>query len=204
MDENVATGSSLFHMTFLFWVILDSPGNIPLFVSLLKPFDPPRQRKIIWRELIISLIVMLLAFFFGTAFFKVLGINTYALMIAGGIILFILAVRMIFPPPVPENGKKQPPKEPLIVPLAVPAVAGPGIIATIALYSSQIGGNKLIVFFAILLSWAASVPVLLFSSWLKQLLGQNGLIATERLLGYLVVLISSDMALNGLRLALKQ
>jgi multiple antibiotic resistance protein len=201
-NADLASQNSLFHMAFLFWVILDSPGNIPLFVSLLKPFDAKRQRVIILRELLISLLIMLLAFFFGAGFFKILGISTYSLMIAGGIILFLLAMRMIFPKP--EEAKKELPKEPLIVPLAIPAVAGPGIIATIALYSAKMGGDKLMVFFAILISWAASVPVLFFSSYFKQWMGENGLIAIERLLGYLVVLISADMALRGLHLALHQ
>lgn len=192
--------SDLFHMSFLFLIVMDPLGNVPIFVSILKPFEPAKQRKIIIRELFIALGFMIIFLFFGQGFFRLLNVSDFSLQIAGGIILFIIAIRMIFANPRHETGGRTP-TDPLIVPLAVPAVAGPAILATITLYGGT-EENKLIVLLAILIAWVFLIPALLFSPYLKKLLGENGLTAVERLFGYLVVLISAQMTLNGLTAAL--
>lgn len=186
-----------FQTTFLFWVILDSVGSIPLYATQLKHFDAKRQRIIIIREMFIALAVMLFFFFFGENFFKLLNIKKSALQASGGVILFIISIRMIFSHSL-EESRKTIIREPIIVPLAVPAIAGPGILATITLYSSGITISKIQVLMAILLSWILSLPILLLSSFLKQFLGQNGLLAIERLFGYIVVLIAAQTILNGI------
>lgn len=197
MKEN-----SIFHMTFLFWVVMDPFGNIPIFVTMLKHFDPAKQKKIIIRELTIALGVMILFLFGGRAFFQLLKISLPSLEMAGGIILFIIAVNMIFSSPL-KAGVGRIPKDPLIVPLAIPAVAGPAILATITLYGGAIGSSKLAVLIAIVIAWLFLFPTLLFSPYLKKILGDNGIVAAERLFGYIVVLISCQMAVNGLLSALK-
>jgi multiple antibiotic resistance protein len=194
-------GKSLFHLVFLFWIVMDSLGTLPLFVSLLKHFEPKKQRKIIMRELLIALAIMIIFLFFGSGFFHLLNITHDSLEIAGGIILFMLAVKMIFSMPNSEK-KGRLPKDPLIVPLAVPSIAGPGILATITLYGGGIA-NNLTVLLAIILAWAFSLPLLLFSPTITRLFGENGIVATERLFGYILVLISSQMAFTGLLSALK-
>lgn len=186
---------NLLHMTFLFWIVLDPLGNVPIFVGILRHFDPRKQRKIIWREMLISLGVMVLFLFFGEGFFALLNVSQSSLQIAGGIILFIIAIRMIFAHPrTGEVG--QVPKDPLIVPLAIPAVAGPAILATLTLYGGS-DKNNLLVLLALFIAWVASVPILLFSSFLKNILGENGLTAIERLFGYVIILIAAQMALTG-------
>lgn len=194
-------GNSLFHLVFLFWIVMDSLGTLPLFVSLLKHFEPARQRKIILRELLIALAIMVIFLFFGHGFFSLLNITHSSLQIAGGIILFMLAVKMIFSVPVHEKPLRAP-KEPLIVPLAVPSIAGPGILATITLYGGGIASNTTVLI-AILISWALSLPLLLFSPTLTKIFGENGIVATERLFGYILVLISTQMAFTGLLSGLK-
>lgn len=191
---------SLLHMTFLFWIVLDPLGNVPIFVGILRHFDPQKQRKIIWREMLISLAVMILFLFFGEAFFALLNVSESSLQIAGGIILFIIAIRMIFAHPRTGDVGRVP-KDPLIVPLAIPAVAGPAILATLTLYGGS-GENKLLVLLALFIAWVASVPILLFSSFLKNILGENGLTAIERLFGYVIILIAAQMALTGFSTAL--
>lgn len=193
--------SALVHMVFLFWIVLDPFGNIPIFVSLLKHFDPEKQRKIIMRELLIALGIMIVFLFFGQGFFQLLNITDASLQMAGGIILFMIALHMIFSTHKNEKTERIP-KDPLIVPLAVPAVAGPGILATITLYGGGLQ-NNLLVLIAIVLSWLLLLPVLLFAPKLKQFLGENGTITAERLFGYIVILISTQMALNGLLLCLE-
>lgn len=190
----------LLHITFIFFLILDPLGNVPIFVGILRPFPPEKQKQIIIRELLISLAVMIIFLFFGSGFFTILGISEFALQMAGGIILFLIAVRMIFAQPKHGPVTKIP-KEPFIVPLAVPAVAGPAILATITLYGGS-GTSKLLILGAILLSWLFLLPFLLFSPLLKRWLGENGLVASERLFGFIVVLLATQMAITGLRAAL--
>lgn len=188
---------SLFHMSFLFFMVLDPIGNVPICASLLKHFDTKKQVRIIVRELLIALAIMIVCLFFGQGFFTLLHITTPSLELAGGIILFIIALKMIFAKPQPEK-LGRPPKDPLIVPLAVPAMAGPGILATITLYGGGVEGDKLTVFFAILISWLFSVPLLIFSPFLKKTLGDNGIVAAERLFGFIIVWISCEMGIHGL------
>lgn len=177
---------------------MDSLGNIPLFISILKDFDPKTQRKIILREMIIALMLMILFLFFGKGFLSILNIKSSALQITGGIILFLISIKMVFSSP--KQSIKKNPKEPLIVPLAVPLVAGPGILAFITLYG---GDSTLTAFIALVLAWGLSLPCLLLASFFKSLFGDNGLVAIERLFGYIIVLISAQMAINGLLMAFK-
>jgi multiple antibiotic resistance protein len=194
-------GKSLFHLVFLFWIVMDSLGTLPIFVSLLKHFPPAKQRRIIIRELVIALVIMIVFLFFGHGFFQLLHITHSSLQMAGGVILFLLAIRMILSMPGVEK-KERVPKDPLIVPLAVPSIAGPGILATITLYGGGMA-NNLTVLLAIVIAWAFSLPLLLFSPFLNRIFGENGIIATERLFGYILVLISTQMAFSGLISALK-
>lgn len=105
---------SLFHLVFLFWIVMDALGTLPIFVSLLKHFEPSKQRRIITRELLIALGIMIVFLFFGHGFFGLLHITPASLQIAGGIILFILAVKMIFSKPISGEEKVTIPKDPLI------------------------------------------------------------------------------------------
>jgi multiple antibiotic resistance protein len=187
--------NDFFHMTLVFWIVMDSPGNIPIYVSILNQFEPKVQQRIIWREMIIALLVMILFLFFGEAFFKVINIDTSSLQIAGGAILFLIAIRLLFS--TPSEKKMRVTKEPLIVPLAIPAVAGPGILATITLYSGAIEGNTLFIALGIFVAWACSLPFLLLAPLLKKVIGENGLAALERLFGYIIILLATQLAIKG-------
>ncbi|MCC5832851.1 MAG: MarC family protein [Chlamydiales bacterium] len=192
--------NDLFHMSFLFLIVMDPLGNVPIFVGVLRAFDPERQRKIIFRELLIALAIMIIFLFFGQGFFRILHVSPSSLQMAGGIILFIIALRMIFSLPGQNKGGRIA-KDPLIVPLAVPAVAGPAILATMTLYGGT-ADNKWLVLLAVFIAWLFLLPTLIFSPYLKKLLGDNGIVAAERLFGYIVVLVSTQMALSGLTSAL--
>jgi multiple antibiotic resistance protein len=196
--------TSLFHTTFLFLMVMDPLGNIPIFVSLLRPFDAQSQKRIIMREMLIALVVMILFLFFGQAIFKILHLHPASLQIAGGIILFMIAINMVFSVPHREKVNRST-KDPLIVPLAIPSVAGPGILATISLYGGNVDhSGKLVTLFAIIIAWIILLPILLLSSNLKKALGENGLVATERLFGYLIILIAMQMMINGLKMHFPQ
>lgn len=190
---------AFFHTTFLFWVIMDAVGSIPIFVSYLKDFDTKRQYFIVIRELLAALLVMLLFFFFGQGLFKLLDVSESSLQITGGITIFLIGAKMLLPkkPPLPEQVKKH---EPLIVPLAVPAIAGPGILATIMLYSHDQTFTHTFVLAAIFLAWLLSMPFLLIAPALKKILKENGIIAIERIFAYLIILIGTKMMLAGILL----
>ncbi len=184
-------------MTFSLFLLMDSVGNVPLFISILKNISPARQFKIILRELIIALFVMVTFHFVGDIFLNALQIQQYAVLVSGGIILFLLSLKMIFPTGHdPDTGIGRD-KEPFIVPLAIPLVAGPAVLAAIILYSRQ-QPDTYITITAIFLAWAISTLILLSSAFLNKVLGKRGILATERLMGLILTMMSVQMFLEGI------
>ncbi len=189
---------SLWSIAFSLFILMDAVGNIPFFISFLKGIKPHRQKTIIVRELLIALGVILLFVFLGDAFMQFLNIQSDTIEITGGILLFLLALKMVFPPA--NKGSESPPlsgEEPFIVPLAVPLIAGPGVLAAAMIYDKQ-AMNNWIVALAVCLAWIASLAILLIAPWLQKVLGSKGLVAMERLMGLLLTLISIEMFLSGL------
>lgn len=175
---------------------MDPVGNVPIFITVLKDIKPKRQRFIIIRELFFALIVIVLFNFLGEVFLDFLGVEQHTIMIAGGIILFIIALNMIFPTHRDKTIEIVKEKEPLIVPLAIPLVAGPAVLAAVILYSHQ--QTSFIMISAITLAWVVSLIILLCASLLKKLLGARGIMAVERLMGLLLTLIAVQMFLEGI------
>jgi multiple antibiotic resistance protein len=175
---------------------MDPLGNVPLYVSLLKGVDPRRQRLVIFREMAIALFIIVLFSFLGNGLMDFLHIQHDTIQIAGGIILFLICLKMIFP--APHNASETVPHEtePFIVPLAVPLVAGPSVLAAVMIYTRQ-EMNYWVMIGAILLAWAASLLILLASSYLKKILGWRGILALERLMGLVLTLIAIQMFLSG-------
>ena len=184
-------------MTFALFLLMDAVGNIPLFISILKDIETKRQKFIIFRELVIALIVMVLFTFFGDILLQSIGITSYTVLVSGGIILFILSLKMIFPSRKDVEVDTPTDKEPLIVPLAIPLVAGPGVLAAIMLYSKQEESN-LATIAAIFIAWVVSTIILLSSVYLKKALGWRGIIACERLMGLILMLLAIQMFLSGI------
>lgn len=196
------TLSLLLSTSFALFLLMDAIGNIPLFISVLKNVDPKRQKAIIFRELVIALFVIIIFYFLGDLLLKVLNIQHSTLLLAGGFILFLIALKMVFPGPKDTSTESLSDKEPFIVPLAIPLVAGPAILAAVMLYAHE-DSNNWIILGAILIAWTASLIILLGSTFLKKLLGERGLIACERLMGLLLILISVQMLSEGVSLFLK-
>jgi multiple antibiotic resistance protein len=176
---------------------MDPIGNIPFYISFLKGIDPKRQRVIIFRELIIALFIIILFNFVGDGLMKFLKVENDTIQIAGGIILFLLCLKMIFPQPHDPNESIPHDTEPFIVPLAVPLVAGPAVLAAVMIYAKQ-ESSSLVMMGAILIAWFASLIILLSSSYLKQILGWRGILALERLMGLVLILVAVQMFLSGL------
>ena len=178
-------------------LVMDPIGNIPLFVSVLRQVEPARRTRVILRECAIALAVLLAFVFFGSAILGVLGLSDPSLTIAGGVILFLIALRMIFRNPEGIFGDTVG-SEPFIVPLAIPSIAGPAAIATVMLLASRAPQR--------LLEWCAAVSVamlvtaalLVSAERFAKLAGEQGLLAFERLMGLILTAIAVEMLLRGI------
>jgi multiple antibiotic resistance protein len=193
----------IFAIAFSLFLLMDPIGNIPLYISFLKGVEARRQKVVIVRELLIALAIIILFSFLGNELMDFLKVSSDTIQIAGGIILFLICLKMIFPSQPAENHETVPHAgEPFIVPLAVPLVAGPSVLAAVMIYSRQ-EMQPLVMIGAILLAWAVSLLILLSASWLKNLLGWRGILAMERLMGLILTLIAVQMFLSGLSTFIK-
>ena len=179
-------------------LIMDPLGNIPVFLSVLKKVEnESRKRKILIRELAIALIVMLVFLFVGQYFLKWLNLRQEAVQIAGGIVLFLIALRMIFPTEKGVMGDL-PEGEPFIVPLAVPLLAGPSTLAMLILLARSQPDRIFDWLIAVLGAWGVTSLIILSSTSFHKILGNRGLMAVEKLMGMVLVAISVQMLLDGI------
>lgn len=181
--------------TMLF-LIMDPLGNLPIFMSVLKGIEPKRKTKVVLRELVIALVILMVFLHIGQSLLDFLQIEQETVSIAGGIILFIIALRMIFPKP---GGVMNLPagEEPFIVPLAVPMIAGPSTMAALILLANQQPNEMTQWSLALFAAWCASAIILLMSNKVHKWLGEKGLRAMERLMGMILIMIAIQMLLNG-------
>jgi multiple antibiotic resistance protein len=186
------------------FLVLDPLGNIPLFLSVLSDIDPARRRKISLGEREIALAILVAFLFFGKYILRGMNISQPALSIGGGIVLFLIALRMIFPgrsAAVVETNARD--EEPLIVPLAVPLIAGPSAMATLILFSTQEPERITAWLIALLIAWAASATILFAADALRKTLGRRGLAALERLMGMILTTMAVQMLLTGIGMFLE-
>ncbi len=181
----------------LLFLILDPLGNIPVFLSMLRTLPPRRQRIVLARELLIALGVLMLFLWSGKYALELMHLRQESVAIAGGIVLFLIGIRMIFPPPEGLMGEL-PDGEPFIVPMAIPLVAGPSGMAAVMLMGSNEPDRLWEWSLALMLAWAATAVILFSATSLYRLLGIRALTAVERLMGMLLVAISVQMFLDGL------
>jgi multiple antibiotic resistance protein len=182
--------------TMLF-LIMDPLGNLPIYMSVLKTIDPKRRRRVIIRELLFALIILMVFLHSGQYLLDFLKIEQETVSIAGGIILFIIAIRMIFPQPGGIMGLPSG-EEPFIVPLAIPMIAGPSTMAALILLANQEPNKMTEWSIALFAAWLVSAVILSMSSTFHRLLGEKGLNAVERLMGMLLIMIAIQMLLNGI------
>ncbi len=185
---------SIFITSFL---IMDPFGNIPVFLSVLDKVEPARRRKILIRELLIALTAIVGCILGGREIIALMGLRQESIGIAGGIILFLIAIKMIFPFRMLEL-KEEIESEPFIVPLAIPLIAGPSLLAVLLLFASSEGSQLSTIILASSLAWLATFVILFLSTYLLRLLGQKGLTAIERLMGMILVVISVQLFLDGM------
>ena len=181
--------------TILLVLITDPVGNIPVFANALKHVAPERRARVILREILIAFFLLLTFMFVGEGFLRVMNLSELSLQIGGGVILFLIALRMVFPPPAtlePEIFE-----EPLIVPLAVPAIAGPSALATVLLLVSQQPERRLDWIAALCVTMLISAVVLVSAERIQRLIGTRLVVAVERLMGLVLVSVAIEMMLRG-------
>ncbi len=196
------SADSFITVVFTIFFVLNATGQIPLFLAMLGRFDHKRQIKIITRELCIALALLLLFTFCGDWILKVLGISQPVIAVAGGILLFLISLTMIFPKPT-SNQTEALTQEPMIIPLAIPVITGPGAITTVMTYAHETG-KPMMVAAAAFCAWLPSLIILLLGSYIKGILGEKGLVAVERLGGMLVCLIGINMFTTGMLRIVKE
>ncbi len=189
--------TDLFSSVVTLFLVMDPLGNIPVFLSVLKAVPPERRRLVLAREIALAYVVLLVFFLIGDYILRFLGLRQEAVSIAGGIVLFLIALRMIFP------GERSPAGdalegEPFLVPLAIPLIAGPSALATLLLLQRSAASREGLLL-ALTIAWMVSAVLLLSSTFLYRVLRERGLIALERLMGMLLVMVAVQMLLNGLR-----
>ncbi|ARL03505.1 MarC family protein [Burkholderia pseudomallei] len=192
--------SNFLSATVLLILITDPLGNIPLVIAALR--DVPRERrvKVILREVAIAFVILLFFMVVGDRFLRMMSLTDLSLRIGGGIVLFLIALRMIFPHPDGALGSD--PRtggEPFIVPLAIPALAGPSALATVMLLTSQAPGKTLEWAGALTVTMLVCAVTLVLAERIQQWLGERTVIAFERLMGLVLVAISVEMMMAGIR-----
>jgi MarC family membrane protein len=178
-------------------LVVDPVGNIPLFLSLLRGVDAARRTRVIFRECMIALVVLLAFVVFGRWILALFGLSEPSLTIAGGVILFLIALRMIFRGPEGVFGDT-PDGEPFIVPLAIPAIAGPAAIATVVLLVSHAPQRLPEWIGAVFVAMLVTLACLVFADRVAKLVGKRGLLAFERLMGLILTAIAVEMLLRGI------
>jgi len=186
-------------IALLLFIVLDPFGNLVTLNTLLRATAPARRRWIIIRESIIALAILQLFVFAGGAILHALGLQAYTLGISGGIVLFMIALGMVFP--ARKVLDKEGLEDPLVVPIAMPLIAGPGAISVVILLAQtnpvwNVAG-------AVGIAWLPTAVMLTASTWLFNFLGPRGAVAVERLMGILLVMVSVQMVLNGLSAYMK-
>ncbi len=193
MQEIIVAAITLF-------LVMDPFGNIPLFITILKKVPNERKTKVLVRELFFALVIMVIFLFLGRYILDLFDIKQSSLSIAGGIVLFIISLGLVFGKGIdsisPSSANS--PKEPLLVPLAVPLIAGPASLSVILLLSARSPEQINYWFIALLLAFAVNSAVLLLSFPISKFLGKSGMQAMERLMGLILALMSINMIMNGI------
>ena len=184
--------------TILLILITDPVGNIPIFANALRSVPPERRAWVILREVLIAFVLLLTFMFVGDGFLRLMNLSELSLHIGGGVILFLIALRMIFPQPGLTDGPEMQ-GEPLIVPLAVPAIAGPSALATVLLLVSQAPERRLEWIGALCITMAVSAVVLVLAERIQRIAGERFVVALERLMGLVLVAVSIEMMLRGIK-----
>lgn len=186
---------SVLQLAMIFFIITNPIGNSPTIIALIKDHDIKSQQKILFRESIFAMILAIFFLFLGETFLGSLHIENAALRISGGVLLFIVALKMIFSNQT-ESASTSSKQAPFIVPIATPLLSGAGLLTVIMLYSQQ-EENDLKILFAILIAWIGVTGVMVAAPYMQVFFGKRGLAALEQLMGMLLAMIAMEMIVKG-------
>lgn len=184
-------------LILVFFFTMDPIGNLSSFLQMVKGIPASRQRFIVMREMLLALLAMLIFNFIGEYLLSALSLTPVTVKVTSGIILFLVAIKILFSSQSSPRANL-PAGEPFLIPLAIPLIAGPALLATIMFYAVT-EPSQFTMLSSIFIAWAAAVAVLLLAEPLEKLLGKNGLVACERLMGMILVLLSIQRFLEGIK-----
>jgi multiple antibiotic resistance protein len=182
----------------LLFLVMDPVGNLPVFVSILETVPPQRRRRVLLRELTVAYMVLAAFLLAGKYLVRLLHVSSPALAIAGGVILFLVSLRMVFPG-TRRDGPAGVEGEPFLVPLAVPLIAGPAAMTMLLIFATRHADELLRWFIALTLAWLSVCLILLLSGPIRRVLGRRGVRALERLMGMVLITLAIQMLLDGIR-----
>ena len=183
----------------LLLLVLDPFGSLPIFIAVMKGVDPARRSRVAIREVLIASAVLLGFMLAGQAFLSLMHLSERSLEVAGGVILLVIAMKMIFATGGELYAGDGKPREPLIFPLAVPLLAGPSAMATVLLLASRQPGRLLEWAGALTVAMVVSGAVMLSADRIRRLLGDSMVTAIEKLMGLVLTAIAVEMVLAGLK-----
>jgi MarC family membrane protein len=190
--------AEIFSAAVLLLLVIDPFGNVPIVVAALSNVAPARRARVVLRECLAAYVILLAFMFGGQTFLAWLQLSEVSLAIAGGIILFLIALRMVFRHPEGVFGDP-PGEEPFLVPLAIPSIAGPSALATVMLMVSRDPSHRVAWVIALTAAMIVATIVLVAAYRLQRVLGERGMIAVERLMGLVLTALAVQMLLDGLR-----
>ncbi|HRY46207.1 MAG TPA: MarC family protein [Thermoanaerobaculia bacterium] len=190
--------TSFVSSTILLVLITDPLGNIPFFISALKHVRPERRRVVVLRECLVAFAALLLFLLAGRPILRLLHLSEDALRISGGVVLLLIAIRMIFPERGARLGEEEgEDREPFIVPVAIPLIAGPSAMATVLLMSTPDPLRMLSLAGSLTVTIAITALVFVSSTRIQKVLGDQAIMAMERLMGLVLTAIAVEMLLGG-------
>lgn len=195
----MGTEFSILSTALLLMLVIDPFGNVPVILSILKDVPLHKRKAIIVREMLIGLAILVIFLFGGELFLNLFHLETDAVRIAGAVIFFIIGLKMIFPGSEGSSGLYGSANEPFVVPIAIPLIAGPSTLATLLVMSKSHSQNILELFASLLLAWGISALIMYLSPLLYKLLREKGLLALEKLMGMLLLIMSIQMLIDGIR-----
>ncbi|MFP4105832.1 MAG: MarC family protein [Phycisphaerae bacterium] len=192
---------SIVSATLLLFLVMDPLGNLPPFVVVLGDVDPQRRFRVLLRELVAAYLVLLGFLLVGRYLVGLLRVSLPALAISGGVILFLVSIRMVFPSTRTAT-ETHADHEPFLVPLAVPLIAGPATMALLLILSTRHPEDRLELFLSLTLAWLAGAVILSLSGWIARRLGKRIVRVIERLMGMVLIVPAVQMLLDGVQSAL--
>ena len=194
------------------FLIVDPIGNVPVFQSLLEMYYVKNRSQMIRRAVIIAMVVTIIFTIGGNHIFRLFGINLYSFRIAGGILLFIIAIEMLFGTKTRTESTKEEKRDAMsredivVMPLAIPLLAGPGAITmSIVLFNQAKNFIDIIILFVdIILVFAVSYIILVKSAFVFKLLGTTGTKVIMRLMGLLLTSIAVQFIITGISEAIME